>query len=95
MRRVGIETSDNYDPVVSGAAVFDQVRVALRSGAGLDSAQVRRARGHAELPLREDELFEKFRTCLEVGGSQIAATTLFDRIGRLETIAARELTAIP
>src|SRR6266852_2492540 len=57
MRRVAIETNRNYDPEVSGASIFDQVRVDLANGERLQSEQVRRARGHAELPLGEAELF--------------------------------------
>jgi len=52
---------------------------------------VRRARGHAERPLGETELFDKFRTCFDAGHARISP---FDRLRRLETISARELTAI-
>src|SRR6266852_1779713 len=57
MRRVAIETNENYDPVQIGASVYDQVTVELANGERLQSEQVRRARGHAELPLGEAELF--------------------------------------
>ena len=55
---------------------------------------MRRARGHAELPLGEAELFDKFRTCLDAGGARISPERLFDRLRNLENISARELTAI-
>ncbi len=93
MRRVTIETHENYDPEVPGAAVFDQVRVDLVGGETLHSAEVRRARGSAELPLREAELFEKFRSCLDAGGARIAPEVLFGRLQNLERLSARELTA--
>jgi 2-methylcitrate dehydratase PrpD len=94
MRRVGVETNQNYDPEVSGASVFDQVRVDLVGGGTLASEKAARAKGHADRPLSEDELFEKFRTCLDAGGARIAPETLFDRLGRLEDLSARELTAV-
>lgn len=94
MQRVAIETNENYDPEVSGASVFDQVRVELTSGEMLETDQVRRARGAAELPLGEAELFDKFRACLDAGQARIAPELLFDRLRRLETISARELTAV-
>jgi 2-methylcitrate dehydratase PrpD len=93
MRRVGIETNRDYDPEVSGASVFDQVRVELVGGHIVESAKVARAKGHADRPLSEDELFEKFRTCLDAGGARIAPGALFDRLRHLEDLSARELTA--
>jgi 2-methylcitrate dehydratase PrpD len=94
MRRVGVETNQNYDPEVSGAAVFDQVRVELVAGGVVESNKVARAEGHADRPLSEGELFEKFRTCLDAGGARIAPDVLFDRLRHLEDLSARELTAV-
>jgi 2-methylcitrate dehydratase PrpD len=94
MRRVGVETNQNYDPEVSGASVFDQVRVDLRGGGSIESEKVARAKGHADRPLSEDELFEKFRTCLDAGGSRVSPEMLIDRLRRLEALSARELTAV-
>jgi 2-methylcitrate dehydratase PrpD len=93
MRKVAIETNDNYDPEVSGASLYDQVRVELVGGETLETARVRRARGAAELPLSDAELFEKFGTCLEAGEARIAPELLFDRLKNLERLSARELTA--
>jgi 2-methylcitrate dehydratase PrpD len=94
MRKVAIETNENYDPEISGASVYDQVRVELVGGEALETAQVRRARGAAELPLSDEELFEKFGTCLEAGRARIAPEVLFDRLRNLEHLSARDLTAI-
>jgi 2-methylcitrate dehydratase PrpD len=93
MRRVSIITNENYDAEVSGASVWDQVTVELVNGERVESDQVRRARGHAERPLGEAELFDKFRTCLDTGHARIPAELLFDRLRRLDAISARELTA--
>jgi 2-methylcitrate dehydratase PrpD len=94
MRRVAIVTNENYDPVQSGASIWDQVTVELANGERIDSEQVRRARGHAERPLGEAELFDKFRTCLDAGHARISPETLFERLRKLETISARELSAV-
>jgi len=93
MAKVAIETNENYDPEVSGASVYDQVRVELTTGETLETAQIRRARGAAELPLSDGELFEKFGTCLDAGGARIAPEVLFDRLKNLERLSARALTA--
>ena len=92
--QVSIVTNENYDPQVSGASAWDQVVVELANGERIESEQVRRARGHAELPLGEAELFDKFRTCLDAGGARISPERLFERLRNLENISARELTAI-
>src|SRR5216683_443826 len=94
MRRVTIETNRNYDPDASGASVFDQIRVDLIGGGVIESEKVARAKGHADRPLSEDELFEKFRICLDAGGARIAPEVLFDRLRHLEDLSARELTAV-
>jgi 2-methylcitrate dehydratase PrpD len=92
MRKVGVETNQNYDPDTPGASVYDQVRVQLASGEVLESEQVAHARGHARRPLTDGELFEKFRGCLEAGGARVSARPLFDRLQRLDDLAsAREL----
>src|SRR5205809_1292141 len=53
MRRVTVVTNQNYDPVHVGASVYDQITIELTSGEMVQSDKVRRARGHAELPLGE------------------------------------------
>ena len=94
MRRVETVTNENYDPVQVGASVFDQVTVELATGERIESEQIRRARGHAERPLGEAELFDKFRICLDAGHARISPELLFDRLRKLEAISARELTAV-
>ena len=95
MRRVGVETNQNYDPDSPGASVYDQVRVHLSGGAVLESDQVTHARGHARRPLGDAELFDKFRGCLEAGGAKVAAGPLFERLRRLHELAsARELIRV-
>ena len=92
--KVAVETNRNYDPEVSGASVWDQIRIDLAGGGSIESEKVRRAKGHADRPLSEAELFEKFRGCLDAGGARIAPDVLFDRLKRLEDLPARELTRI-
>lgn len=94
MRRVAVVTNENYDAAVVGASVWDQVTVDLANGERIASEQVRRARGHAERPLGETELFDKFRTCLDAGQARISPELLFDRLRNLEKLSARELTAV-
>ncbi len=92
MRRVVVETNQNYDPEAPGASVYDQVRVHLADGTALDGEQVRHARGHARRPLTDGELFEKFRACLDAGGAKLEAGPLFERLLKLQEITSvREL----
>ena len=94
MRRVAIVTNQNYDPEMSGASVWDRVRVDLAGGGAIESEKVQRAKGHADRPLSQAELFEKFRGCLDAGSARIAPEALFDRLKKLEDLSARELTAV-
>jgi 2-methylcitrate dehydratase PrpD len=94
MRKVSVETNRNYDPEVSGASVWDQVRIDLAGGGSIESEKVSRAKGHADRPLSEAELFEKFRGCLDAGGSRIAPEALFNRLKHLENLSSRQLTTI-
>ena len=94
MRRVTVVTNQNYDPVQVGASVYDQVTVELTNGETVQSEKVRRARGHADLPLAEAELFDKFRACLDAGHARISSEALFGRLKKLEEISARDLTTL-
>jgi 2-methylcitrate dehydratase PrpD len=94
MRKVTVATNQKYDPEVSGASIWDQVRIELVGGDTIESEKVRRAKGHADRPLSEAELFEKFRGCLDAGASRIAPEVLFNRLKHLEDLSARQLTAI-
>lgn len=94
IERVAIDATAEYAPDNSGAAPFDQVTVTLGSGVRFPGPEVRRATGHAELPLSASELFEKFQGCLEAGGAGDHAAVLFDRLVTLEKTPARELACL-
>ena len=93
MQRVEIVTTAEYDPEMPGAAAADSVRVELASGRVIEGEPVPRATGHATRPLTEAQLYDKFADCLDVGGSEIAAETLFARLKAIQSMSARELTA--
>ncbi|GGE50237.1 hypothetical protein GCM10007276_29120 [Agaricicola taiwanensis] len=93
MERVEIRLGTEYDPRNPNAAPFDQVRIQLRTGEELEGPAVHRARGHAEAPLSDDDLYEKFEVCLEAAGVRPEASALFDRLMSIETISARQLTS--
>ncbi|GGG43243.1 hypothetical protein GCM10010964_33340 [Caldovatus sediminis] len=94
IERVAIDATTEYEPDGSGAAPFDQVKVALTSGATLEGPKVRHATGHAQLPLSDSELFEKFQGCLEAGKAHNQAGALFDRLMSLEKTQARQLVTL-
>ncbi len=94
MAKVKIVTGTEHDPEMPGAAPFDQVRVELNDGQTLTSEKIRRARGHATLPLTDAELYDKFADCLGAGASDLPAETLFGRLQSLQQISARQLTAL-
>jgi 2-methylcitrate dehydratase PrpD len=94
MRRVERDLTDETDPANPGASPFEQVRIELKSGQVVEGPRVTRARGHAERPLTEQQLHDKFVDCLTMGDSAIPAETLFARLQAMQTLGARELTAL-
>ena len=93
MPRVTVQISTEPDPGYPGAAMADQVTIRLASGHTLVGERVHRARGHADRPLAEQDLFAKFEDCLTVGRSAILPLTMFDRLMGMENGSARSLTA--
>src|SRR5271165_1483339 len=93
MQRIEIVTTTAYDEEMPGAAPSDSVKVELASGRVIEGAPVRRATGHATRPLTEGQIYDKFADCLDVGGSDIPAETLFARLKAIQSMSARELTA--
>ena len=94
MRKVEVVTTTDYDPEMPGAARHDSVAVRLNDGRTIDGEPVARATGHPTRPLTDAQLFEKFADCLDAGGSDIPAEVLYKRLSRIQSISARELTAI-
>ena len=92
MGKVEIVTSTDYDPELSGAAPADSVKVQLANGKTITGTPVKRATGHATRPLTEQQLYDKFADCLDVGGSEIPADILFKRLSSIQSMTARELT---
>lgn len=91
--RVTVQISTEPDPGYPGAALADQVTIRLTSGRTLAGERVHRARGHADRPLAEQDLFAKFEDCLTVGRSAISPLTMFERLTKMENGSARSLTA--
>ena len=92
MSKVEIVTTTEYDPELSGAAPADSVTVQFTDGSTIAGVPVKRATGHATRPLTEQQLYDKFADCLDVGGSEIPADILFKRLSAIQSMTARELT---
>jgi 2-methylcitrate dehydratase PrpD len=94
MRRVERDLTEETNAANPGAAPYEQVRIELTSGQVLESERVTRARGHAERPLTEAQLHEKFADCLTSSGAAIPADVLFARLQSMQSLSARALTAV-
>jgi 2-methylcitrate dehydratase PrpD len=94
MRKVEIVTTSEYDADLPGAAPQDQVTVELNDGHTIAGEPVKRATGHASRPLTEGQIYEKFADCLDAGGSDIPADILFQRLSAIQSMSAREITAL-
>ncbi len=94
MRKVERDLTDETDAANPGSSPWEQVTIELTSGQVLQSERVTRARGHAERPLTDSQLHEKFADCLTSSGSAIPADVLFGRLQSMQSISARALTAV-
>lgn len=91
---VTVETTTAYDPDQAGAAPADWSRITLKGGGTLETEHVARARGHADNPLREADLFAKFESCLEAGRSAMPAADLFARLQAMDGAPARAVASL-
>lgn len=94
MRLVERDLTDETDAANPGSAPWEQVTIELVSGQVLESERVKRARGHAERPLTDSQLHEKFEDCLTSSGSEIPADELFGRLQSMQSSTAQALTAV-
>jgi len=84
MPRVKVTLLEGYDPILTQYSPWDQVKVRLKDGRVLESAQVKRAKGHISRPLSEEELFEKFSSCLDFAACDLDRRGLFETLNHLD-----------
>ncbi len=65
-KKVDIRTVEQPDPLDSAFSITDRVIITLTDGSVLDTGDIRFPRGHAKLPLAENDLRAKFDECLNV-----------------------------
>jgi len=93
LEKVTVRTTDTRCAADPLFAESDRVVIELRDGRKLDSGEVRFPRGHAELPLREEELARKFFDCAR-GAEGLDVERLYGRLRALHTVAdVRELVS--
>ena len=95
MRKVERDLTDETDAANPGSCPWEQVTIELNSGQTLKSEKIARARGHAERPLTDNQLYDKFADCLTSSQAAIRAEVLFGRLRGMNALSARELTAVP
>lgn len=84
IQRVQVVTTTDYDPDYPVAARFDQVTLVDRDGRSVITPPVKRASGHADRPLTDRQLCDKFLDCAAYGGVDAGpASGLFDRLQAL------------
>ena len=86
MPRVSVHTVAERDPDDPVFSAHESVVVTLADGRRLDSGPIRYARGHANLPLRDEDLWMKFGDCLADAASPARARQLFDQLNAIETL---------
>ncbi len=84
MEKISVETTDTRAEDDPTFARFDRVVVMLADGRTLASPELFFARGHWSLPLNVDELWTKFRDCVEGRFPESRARLVFDALQTLE-----------
>lgn len=91
MRKVRIETTTEFDPGYPGAAPADFVRLRLADGREIVTDHIRRATGHADLPLSTAQLWAKFWDCAQLAHvAEPLARRLFETMQRVDSLAGSE-----
>jgi len=92
MRKVHVVTTDQYDPDYPVAAPFDFATITFVDGSRVTTPPVRRATGHADLPLSTGQLEAKFLDCAAFGGlGDAEAQHLFGLLQRVPDWTAEDL----
>ena len=87
MRKVEIDMTTVYDPEYTVAAPEAYVTVELDDGTTVRTPPIRRATGHAEVPLPTAAIWEKFLDCATSAGmAEPAARRLFDSAQRVDQL---------
>jgi 2-methylcitrate dehydratase PrpD len=89
MKCVSIRTTTEFDPGYTNAAPFDEVRITMDDGTVHVTPPIKRATGHADVPLTREELWAKFADCANAGGVAPAlAQALFERMQAVDRMAS-------
>ena len=91
MRKVRVTTTEELDPDYPGAAPADFVRLVMNDGSEIVTGKVKRASGHADVPLSVEQLWSRFSDCAD--GAAVAAPLarrLFDAMQRVDSLNGAE-----
>jgi 2-methylcitrate dehydratase PrpD len=86
MKRVVVRPDDREHPEMPGKAPYDLVIVETADNRRVESAKVDHIRGGPELPLKREELWTKFESCVQVSPRPFAAKDLFDALMSLDSV---------
>ncbi|MET3794724.1 MmgE/PrpD family protein [Aquamicrobium terrae] len=93
--KITYETITEVDPAFSNYAPYDQVRVRMRTGECFESPQIRRCKGHANMPMSAAELRAKFEDCTRNAFTASTRKNLFEQLQSLPRLgSAADLSAI-
>ena len=84
MEKVTLTFDDHMAADDPAFSEFDRVEVTLAGGGCLTSPEIRYARGHWALPLKDGELWSKFRECAANELGESATQIAFERLQTLE-----------
>ena len=86
INRVERVVTDKYDPKMENYPRHDFIDVFMKDGSKVESEKVARPKGHAENPIKTEELWHKFDDCLSNAFPAEQRQALFDKLQNIENL---------
>lgn len=88
MKKVEARGNERDDPAKPGYAIYDEVVVELESQPPISSGHITKVRGDLDLPIPREDLWSKFKGCVEASGKSLPAHELFEALMDLDHLPA-------
>jgi len=88
MSKVEARANERDDPAKPGYATYDEVVIELEGRPSVSSGHITKVRGDVDLPIPREDLWSKFKGCIDASGKTLPARELFEALMDLDRLAA-------
>ncbi len=86
MRKVEARGNERDDPAKPGYAIYDEIVVELEGQPPLNSGHITKVRGDVDRPIPKEDLWSKFKGCIDASGKTLPARELFEALMALDQL---------